>query len=148
MTENEALKYLKWRFTKSNIRASKKDLSALNTVISGLNSELDYKINSNINFCKLFIYSFKKMVLTNAINNNYKSIDYLSIYSKLQEILNTDPKSHIESLNSELKGIEIQHLINTNNLNAETISSLSTEQETNNKIRKTLSQFLDAYGTD
>ena len=148
MKTEQAISYFKWRFTKSNINTSKKDLEALNVIITALNSEIDYKINSNLNFCKLFIYSFKKMVLTNAMSNNYKQINYLSIYSKFEEILNMDADSHIDSLLDEFKGIEIQNLINRKELTADNILKLPTKKQVNSNMRKMLSDYIEAYGTN
>ena len=143
MNLKDAITHLKWRFTKSNIKASKNDITALNTLITLLNQEQEQTLNDNLNFCKLFIYCFKKMCLTNAINNDYKEIDLNIIYSKLKDVLEMDAKSHVNSLHKELEGIEIQRLIDNNELNNKTLLNTVKLKEVNTAMRGMLSEFID-----
>lgn len=143
MKTKDAIEHFKWRYTKSGMNVSEKDITSLNTIIIALNEVEQHKLNDNLNFCKLFIYSFKKMCLTNAINNNYEFVDIKMIHDKLQGVLRMDANSHIDSLHKELKGIEIQRLINNNKLNTESILNLSTKKDVNTSIRSMLSEFID-----
>lgn len=141
----DAIEHFKWRFTKSGMNVSKKDISSLNTLIIALNEALDVNNSDNQHFYKLFIYFFRNMILTNAINNNYKEVDLKIIVEKLRSVLNIDINSHIEMLHNELTSIEIQNLIDKENLTAKTISELPTKDQTNKNIRKLLMQFKDEY---
>lgn len=143
MKTEDAISHLRWKFTQSNSKASKKDKESLNAIINTLNKQDATILNDNVNLCKLLIYSFKKMVLTNAINNNYKQVDYVNIYSKLKDIFMMNAKSHIDSLHSELEGIEMQCLIDNKNLTGETIKQLTTKKEVDRNIRKMLKEFIN-----
>ncbi len=91
-----AINHFKWKFTQSNSKASNKDKSSLNTIIKALNEQTEHKVNDNLNFCKLFLYSFKQMALKSAIDNNYKTIDFEIIYNHLRNALRLDAKEPIK----------------------------------------------------
>lgn len=137
-----ALSHLSWKFTQSNSKASRKDKEALNTLIIALNEQEKTILNDNVNLCKLLIHTFKKECLQSAMLNKYKCIDYRIIYDRLRDVFKLDAKEHIKSLGSELKGIEMQCLIDNNNLTKETMSKLITDKEVNSNIRKLCSEFI------
>ena len=72
MKIEEAINHFKWKFTQSNTKVSKKDKSSLNTIIRALNEQSDNKLNDNLNFCKLLMFTFRELCLQNAIKNNYE----------------------------------------------------------------------------
>mgnify|MGYP003645793049 CR=1 FL=1 len=137
-----AINHFKWKFTQSNSKASNKDKSSLNTIIKTLNEQSEDKVNDNLNFCKLFLYSFKQMALKSAIDNNYKTIDFEIIYNRLRDALRLDAKEHIKELYTELNQIEIQSLILQNKLNHKTIASLTSQKEIEMKTRRMLNEFI------
>ena len=142
MKIESAIEHFKWKFTQSNTKVSKKDKESLNAIIKALNSQSDTKLSDNLNFCKLLMYSFKDMIIKNAIQNDYKSIDLEIIYNRLRDALKLDAKEHIEELHKELKQIEIQSLINQNRLNTNTLKDLTTKKEVELKSRRMLSEFI------
>ena len=137
-----AINHFKWKFTQSNSKASNKDKSSLNTIIKALNEQTEHKVNDNLNFCKLFLYSFKQMALKSAIDNNYKTIDFEIIYNRLRDALRLDAKEHIKELYTELNQIEIQSLILQNKLNHKSITSLTSQKEIELKTRRMLNEFI------
>ena len=142
MKIESAIEHFKWKFTQSNTKVSKKDKESLNAIIKALNNQSDTKLSDNLNFCKLLMYSFKNMIIKNAIQNDYKSIDLEIIYNRLRDALKLDAKEHIEELHKELKQIEIQSLINQNRLNTNTLKDLTTKKEVELKSRRMLSEFI------
>ena len=159
MNATEAIEHLTWKFTNSNSKASKKDKQALNAIISSLKQQNNVVLNNNLNLCKLLIHTFKVMCLREATRNvpqfkvgmtekefksfKYDNIDYLIIYSRLRDVFKMDAKSHINSLHSELKGLEIQRLIDSNKLTIDTMRGLITDKEVNINVRKMCSEFID-----
>ena len=155
MKTEDAINHLIWKFTKNG---SKKDKESLNVIIEMMNKQDDNLITDNLNFCKLFIYCFKSMCIRSATRSmpefkigmtekefktfKYESIDYRSIYSRLRGIMMVDADSHVDSLLSELQGIEMQMLVNNNNLTAKTIMQLTTKEEVGSKMRKMLKEFI------
>ena len=142
MKIESAIEHFKWKFTQSNTKVSKKDKESLNAIIKALNNQSDTKLSDNLNFCKLLMYSFKDMIIKNAIQNDYKTIDIEIIYNRLRDALKLDAKEHIEELYKDLKQIEIQSLINQNKLNTNTLSNLITKKEVELKSRRMLSEFI------
>ena len=144
MNATEAIEHLTWKFTNSNSKASKKDKQALNAIISNLKQQNNVVLNNNLNLCKLLIHTFKQECLRSAMSNNYSQIDYLIIYSRLRDVFKMDAKSHVNSLHSELKGLEIQRLIDSDNLTIGTMKDLITDKEVNINVRKMCREFIDS----
>ena len=142
MKIEEAINHFKWKFTQSNTKVSKKDKSSLNTIIRALNEQSDNKLNDNLNFCKLLMFTFRELCLQNAIKNNYEFIEYELIYSKLKDSLKLDANSHIEETFKEIQQIQIQGLINKNSLTLSKMQKLTTKKEINLVMRRMLNEFI------
>lgn len=141
MKKEEAIKHLKWRFTESGINASKKDIESINSLILDLKKDEQETLNNDILFCKLFLWSFKNEIIRSAEANKYAYVDYFLILDKYKSILNIDAKSHLSSLEDEIKSIDMQVLINKDNLNTATLIALNNKK-TSKLIRETLLQFI------
>ena len=137
-----AINHFKWKFTQSNIKASNKDKTSLNVIINALNEQSNAKLSDNLNFCKLFVFTFNQMVLKNSIKNNYEFIEFELIYNKLKDALKLDASEHIEELYKELKQIQIQSLINQNKLTNVALNNLTTKKDVELKTRRMLNEFI------
>lgn len=137
-----AINHFKWKFTQSNIKASNKDKTSLNVIINALNEQSNAKLSDNLNFCKLFVFTFNQMVIKNSIKNNYEFIEFELIYNKLKDALKLDASEHIEELYKELKQIQIQGLINKNKLNNVALNNLTTKKDVELKTRRMLNEFI------
>jgi len=137
-----AINHFKWKFTQSNIKASNKDKTSLNVIINALNEQSNAKLSDNLNFCKLFVFTFNQMVLKNSIKNNYEFIEFELIYNKLKDALKLDASEHIEELYKELKQIQIQSLINKNKLTNVALNNLTTKKDVELKTRRMLNEFI------
>jgi hypothetical protein len=137
-----AINHFKWKFTQSNSKASNKDKTSLNVIINALNEQSNAKLSDNLNFCKLFVFTFNQMVLKNSIKNNYEFIEFELIYNKLKDALKLDASEHIEELYKELKQIQIQNLINQNKLTNVALNNLTTKKDVELKTRRMLSEFI------
>jgi len=137
-----AINHFKWKFTQSNSKASNKDKTSLNVIINALNEQSNTKLSDNLNFCKLFVFTFNQMVLKNSIKNNYEFIEFELIYNKLKDALKLDASEHIEELYKELKQIQIQSLINQNKLTNVALNNLITKKDVELKTRRMLNEFI------
>ena len=137
-----AINHFKWKFTQSNSKASNKDKTSLNVIINALNEQSNTKLSDNLNFCKLFVFTFNQMVLKNSIKNNYEFIEFELIYNKLKDALKLDASEHIEELYKELKQIQIQNLINQNKLTNVALNNLTTKKDVELKTRRMLNEFI------
>jgi len=137
-----AINHFKWKFTQSNSKASNKDKTSLNVIINALNEQSNTKLSDNLNFCKLFVFTFNQMVLKNSIKNNYEFIEFELIYNKLKDALKLDTSEHIEELYKELKQIQIQNLINKNKLTNVALNNLTTKKDVELKTRRMLNEFI------
>ena len=137
-----AINHFKWKFTQSNSKASNKDKTSLNVIINALNEQSNTKLSDNLNFCKLFVFTFNQMVLKNSIKNNYEFIEFELIYNKLKDALKLDASEHIEELYKELKQIQIQGLINKNKLTNVALNNLTTKKDVELKTRRMLNEFI------
>jgi len=137
-----AINHFKWKFTQSNSKASNKDKTSLNVIINALNEQSNAKLSDNLNFCKLFVFTFNQMVLKNSIKNNYEFIEFELIYNKLKDALKLDASEHIEELYKELKQIQIQNLINKNKLTNVALNNLTTKKDVELKTRRMLNEFI------
>ena len=137
-----AINHFKWKFTQSNSKASNKDKTSLNVIINALNEQSNAKLSDNLNFCKLFVFTFNQMVLKNSIKNNYEFIEFELIYNKLKDALKLDASEHIEELYKELKQIQIQNLINKNKLTNVALNNLTTKKDVEIKTRRMLNEFI------
>jgi len=137
-----AINHFKWKFTQSNSKASNKDKTSLNVIINALNEQSNAKLSDNLNFCKLFVFTFNQMVLKNSIKNNYEFIEFELIYNKLKDALKLDASEHIEELYKELKQIQIQSLINQNKLTNVALNNLITKKDVELKTRRMLNEFI------
>lgn len=137
-----AINHFKWKFTQSNSKASNKDKTSLNVIINALNEQSNAKLSDNLNFCKLFVFTFNQMVLKNSIKNNYEFIEFELIYNKLKDALKLDASEHIEELYKELKQIQIQNLINQNKLTNVALNNLTTKKDVELKTRRMLNEFI------
>ena len=137
-----AINHFKWKFTQSNSKASNKDKTSLNVIINALNEQSNAKLSDNLNFCKLFVFTFNQMVIKNSIKNNYEFIEFELIYNKLKDALKLDASEHIEELYKELKQIQIQNLINQNKLTNVALNNLTTKKDVELKTRRMLNEFI------
>jgi hypothetical protein len=137
-----SINYFKWKFTQSNSKASNKDKTSLNVIINALNEQSNAKLSDNLNFCKLFVFTFNQMVIKNSIKNNYEFIEFELIYNKLKDALKLDASEHIEELYKELKQIQIQSLINQNKLTNVALNNLTTKKDVELKTRRMLNEFI------
>ena len=137
-----AINHFKWKFTQSNSKASNKDKTSLNVIINALNEQSNAKLSDNLNFCKLFVFTFNQMVIKNSIKNNYEFIEFELIYNKLKDALKLDASEHIEELYKELKQIQIQGLINKNKLTNVALNNLTTKKDVELKTRRMLNEFI------
>ena len=144
MDIKQAIEHLRRKFTKSGMKVSKKDLESLNAIISSLNKQEGVILNDNLSLCKLLIHTFKEECKRSSMGNDYKQIDYRIIYSRLRDVFKMDAKSHVDSLYSELYGIQIQQLIDNNKLNKEMMSKLIKKEDVNKNIRNLCSEFISA----
>ena len=137
-----AINHFKWKFTQSNSKASNKDKTSLNVIINALNEQSNAKLSDNLNFCKLFVFTFNQMVIKNSIKNKYEFIEFELIYNKLKDALKLDASEHIEELYKELKQIQIQNLINKNKLTNVALNNLTTKKDVELKTRRMLNEFI------
>jgi len=137
-----AINHFKWKFTQSNSKASNKDKISLYVIINALNEQSNTKLSDNLNFCKLFVFTFNQMVIKNSIKNNYEFIEFELIYNKLKDALKLDASEHIEELYKELKQIQIQNLINQNKLTNVALNNLTTKKDVELKTRRMLNEFI------
>ena len=137
-----AINHFKWKFTQSNSKASNKDKTSLNVIINALNKQSNAKLSDNLNFCKLFVFTFNQMVIKNSIKNKYEFIEFELIYNKLKDALKLDASEHIEELYKELKQIQIQNLINKNKLTNVALNNLTTKKDVELKTRRMLNEFI------
>ena len=142
MKTKDAINHFKWKFTQSNTNVSKRDKQALNSIIIALNKQESYILNDNINLCKLLMYTFKKMVLTNAIHNNYKEVNIHLIHNRLRDIFLMDASAHLDSVTNEIQQIEMQGLIDNNNLNTKTMLNLTNKDDIKKATRGMISEFI------